>query len=405
MATKTLKPTDHYTIISADTHAGGSHAQYREYLDKAYLDDFDAWRNKYKNPFKDLRDTSDRVRNWDSERRWNDEEHDGVVGEVIFPNTVPPFFPSFVLFAAPPAPEDYEHRLAGIRAHNRWLVDFCAEYPERRAGVGQIFLNDVDDAIDDARWCHEHGLRGGVLLPNVPPDVKWVKHLYDPYYDPLWEVCQDLGLVVASHGGTGNPDYGSLPVSQLLYITETGFYSQRPFVHTILGGVFQRFPKLKFTLTEMGCAWIPQVCAQLDQVINSIRSTKSIGELRYTDEHILQKSATEYVAQNFWVGAVSPARRTPRHARHSDPTASCGEATTRTTKARIPSRRNTCGRCSPTHRPRSSSRSSRETQPSSTTSTSTHSRPRPSGSGRPSARSPSRSRSCPRTRTRPCAAR
>ena len=34
-ATTTMKPTDHYTIISADTHAGGSHAQYREYLDKA----------------------------------------------------------------------------------------------------------------------------------------------------------------------------------------------------------------------------------------------------------------------------------------------------------------------------------------------------------------------------------
>src|SRR5258706_9542010 len=80
MATKTMKPTDHYTIISADTHAGGSHSQYREYLDKAYLDDFDAWRNKYKNPFKDLRDTSERVRNWDSERRWNDEGHDGGVG-------------------------------------------------------------------------------------------------------------------------------------------------------------------------------------------------------------------------------------------------------------------------------------------------------------------------------------
>ena len=39
MATKTMKPTDHYTIISADTHAGGSHSQYREYLDTAYLDD------------------------------------------------------------------------------------------------------------------------------------------------------------------------------------------------------------------------------------------------------------------------------------------------------------------------------------------------------------------------------
>ena len=25
--------TDHYTIITADSHAGGSHAQYREYLE------------------------------------------------------------------------------------------------------------------------------------------------------------------------------------------------------------------------------------------------------------------------------------------------------------------------------------------------------------------------------------
>ena len=85
---------------------------------------------------------------------------------------MPPFFPSFVLFARPPKPEDYEHRLAGIHAHNRWLVDFCARFPERRAGIGQIFLNDIDDAIEDAKWIKEHGLRGGVLLPNIPPDVE-----------------------------------------------------------------------------------------------------------------------------------------------------------------------------------------------------------------------------------------
>ena len=161
-------PTDHYTIISADCHAGGSHAMYREYLDPAYLDDFDAWRNKYKNPFRDLRDTDRRVRNWDDERRQRDQEADGIVGEVVFPNTVPPFFPSFVLFARPPEPDEYEHRLAGIRAHNRWLVDLCDGYPERRAGIGQIFLNDVDDAIDDVHWIKEHGLRGGILLPEHP---------------------------------------------------------------------------------------------------------------------------------------------------------------------------------------------------------------------------------------------
>ena len=87
-----------------------------------------------------------------------------MVAEVVFPNTVPPFFPSFVLFARPPKPDEYEHRLAGIRAHNRWLADWCGRYPERRAGIGQIFLNDVDDAIDDVHWIKEHGLRGGVLI-------------------------------------------------------------------------------------------------------------------------------------------------------------------------------------------------------------------------------------------------
>ncbi len=47
---------DRYTIISADCHAGGNHQQYREYLDPAYIERFDAWRGKYKNPFRDLQD-------------------------------------------------------------------------------------------------------------------------------------------------------------------------------------------------------------------------------------------------------------------------------------------------------------------------------------------------------------
>jgi hypothetical protein len=95
-----MAATDHYTIITADTHAGGSHAQYREYLDAEFLEDFDAWRGRYKNPFKDLKDDR-RSRNWDSDQRFGEQQKDGVVAEVIFPNTVPPFFPSFVLFAQP----------------------------------------------------------------------------------------------------------------------------------------------------------------------------------------------------------------------------------------------------------------------------------------------------------------
>ncbi|MEY2463573.1 MAG: hypothetical protein QOH64_1711 [Acidimicrobiaceae bacterium] len=298
--------SDRYTIISADCHGGGSHAQYREYLDPAYLEDFDAWRGKYKNPFRDLGDQR-RLRNWDNEMRNSQQEADGIVAEVVYPNTVPPFFPSFVLFAQPARPEDYEHRLAGIRAHNRWLVDWCGEFPERRAGVGQIFVNDVDDAIQDARWIKEHGLRGGILLPNVAPDVTWVKPLYDPCYDPLWAELEELGLPVNVHGGTGAPDYGAYPFSMQLYINEVVFYSQRPFVQFVLSGVFERFPGLKFVMTEQGCAWVPPLLRRLDATLAKIRDTGAMGEIRYDRGDVLPRSATDYFRQSCWMGVSQPA--------------------------------------------------------------------------------------------------
>ncbi len=303
-----IEPThgdDHYTVISADCHAGGSHEQYREFLDPAYRDAFDDWRGEYRNPFKDLGDQR-KLRNWDDELRSAQTEADGVVAEVVFPNTVPPFFPNFVLFAAPPKPEEYELRRAGVHAHNRWLVEWCARFPDQRAGIGQIFCNDVDDAIEDARWIADAGLRGGVLLPNIPPDCTWVKPLHDPYYEPLWSELEELGLPVNVHGGTGLPDYGRHAHSMLLYLTEVGFYAQRPLTHMLLSGVFERHPGLKFVITESGAEWLPPLLERLDATLETIRATGATGELRFPPEAVLPRSASEYVAQNVWLGVSMP---------------------------------------------------------------------------------------------------
>ena len=103
-----------------------------------------------------------------------------MVGEVVFPNTVPPFFRKSIVTAQPPTNDHYPLALAGIRAHNRWLADFCAEDPDRRAGIGLILPNDLDEAIRDIEFIAGAGLRGGVLLPLIPPDCTWLKPLYDP---------------------------------------------------------------------------------------------------------------------------------------------------------------------------------------------------------------------------------
>ena len=97
---------DRYTLISADCHAGGNHSV-RGYLETRYLDEFDAWRSRYSNPFSSL--TSDtRERNWNSERRMAEQAEDGCVAESMFPNTIPPFFPTGTVIARAPTPEEYE---------------------------------------------------------------------------------------------------------------------------------------------------------------------------------------------------------------------------------------------------------------------------------------------------------
>ena len=148
-----------------------------------------------------------------------------MVAEVVYPNTVPPFYPGFVLFAGPPKAEEYEHRRAGIHAHNRWMVDFCDRQPERRAGIGQFFLNDIDDAIEDVTWIKEHGLRGGVLLPERRPRREVGEAALRPGLRPdCGRPSRTSTCPLNLHSGTGSPDYGRYAATPMLLISEVGFY-------------------------------------------------------------------------------------------------------------------------------------------------------------------------------------
>jgi predicted TIM-barrel fold metal-dependent hydrolase len=133
-----------------------------------------------------------------------------------------------------------------------------------------------------------------------------VSPLIDPAYDRLWKVCEDLGVVVNLHGGTGAPDYGRFPSSPLVFINEVTFYSQRPLVQFIISGIFERFPNLKFAITETGCNWVPPLLDQIDTMLAGIRATGRTGELAYDVDTIPPLSATEYFQRNCWMGVSQP---------------------------------------------------------------------------------------------------
>ena len=289
-----------YCVISADCHAGADLRDYRPYLESRHHEEFDGWADAYVNPFGDLL-RRDADRNWDDAVRNAALEADGIAAEIIFPNTVPPFFAQAGLVSGVPSPEEFELQLAGLRAHNRWLADFCARYPGRRAGIGQMLLNDVDEAVKDVHWIADHGLTGGVLLSAVAPGAP-IDPLQSPVYDPVWRACEERDVMINLHGGGGGPDHGAFPGSLSIFVLEASFYAHRPLWALIMSGVFDRFPGLRLVFAEAGSAWVPGALSAMDD-IQAKQEKGNIGVMPILQPMRLQRRPSEYWATNCWLGA------------------------------------------------------------------------------------------------------
>jgi predicted TIM-barrel fold metal-dependent hydrolase len=315
----TFAELDRYLLITADTHAGLDPEGYRPYLAKKWHADFEAWLRDQEQMAVIMRQVMgnrsigvdgdpdvDGNRNWDSSRRLVETEADGVVAEVIFPNTVPPFAPRpMSAFEDPEVGDDPVKRWAGLQAHNRWLADFCAEAPGRRAGVAQIFLPNIEGSLEEIRWAKENGLTGGVLIPGAPPG-SGLAPLYAPEYEPIWSLCEELSMPVNHHSGGGTPDFGMyLPHSLAMYMLEVTWWAHRTLWHLMFSGVFERHPNLHFVLTETGVGWVPEVLRSLDHFYDRMKHEKQCSEYIFGAPTVanLSLKPSEYFARQCHIGA------------------------------------------------------------------------------------------------------
>ncbi len=318
MATE-FKDLDRYLLITADTHAGLDPPGYRPYLEKKWLADYEAWVQTQETMMQMMRQVMgdrsigvdgdpdvDANRNWDTGRRLRETEADGVVAEVIFNNTLPPFAPIPMMpFEEPPVGDELEKRWAGLQAHNRWLADFCSEAPGRRAGCVQILLPNVERSVDEIRWAKQNGLTGGVLLPGAPPG-SGVAPLYAPDYEPIWAVCEELGMPINHHSGGGTPDFGLyMPQSLTMFILEVTWWAQRTLWHLIFSGVFERHPDLQFVVTEAGASWAPEVLRSLDSFYDRMKYEDQCSEHMFGGPAVAKLSLkpSEYFRRQCHIGA------------------------------------------------------------------------------------------------------
>lgn len=304
-----------YVLISTDCHAGADLRDYKPYLEKRWHDDFDRWADSYFDLWGDIDAESEwkagtssymSPLNWDSPKRMEALEAEGIVAEVVFPNTVPPFFPNGALAAPGPRTRDeYERRWAGLKAHNRWLKDFCDLVPGRRFGFAQVFIEDVEDTVAEIRWAKDAGMRG-VLLP-ADHHLK-LHNLYYTKYEPIWAVCEELDIPVGRHGATvgSDEDPDSIHAAHALGIFETLYFGQRTLAQLILAGVLERHPNLKVVFTEMGTgSWVIDMAATLDAFVRSAKITGAISAM-YAGAAVSNLSLlpSEYAHRNCYVSAL-----------------------------------------------------------------------------------------------------
>lgn len=304
--------SDRYTIISSDCHAGLKCEDYRAYLDPKYHGAFDGFlKEREAQRSAALQMNYDYIMGWeteheeglrgayDPEQRDKELDADGVAAEVIFPDAdsitgaeSPPFGAGLSAGAI----EDPELAFAGAHAHNRFLAEFCAPAPERRGGVALVPIShDITRAVEEIEWVGEQpGIRG-ILVPTM-----WHEHLpYNhPAYDPVWAACQAHNLVVHTHSGEAdNAQYGD---NIGIYLAEVVWWAARPLWHLLFSGVFERFPGLKFAVTEAAAYWAPDLMWKWDVYFGGGHTTKKLAAQM---KGKISKLPSDYFGTNIFIGA------------------------------------------------------------------------------------------------------
>lgn len=227
-------------------------------------------------------------------------EHDGTVGQVLFPQI------GFLLSSVGP-----ELLWAGIRAYNRFAAEFAGSHPDRYAATFMVDLSDIDKACAEARFAAKNGMRGGAYVAGGRPHG--LPAFCESYYEPFFDTLEELNLPFNMHGAFGMTESGGwisgtgAATFNQVWIHYMNMTKGGPLMHFLSGGVIERHPKLKLVIAETGgLYWAKEVLDALDEIYDAQDMRASIS-LRPMNLHMvkhfkdLPRRPSDYFRTNVFV--------------------------------------------------------------------------------------------------------
>jgi predicted TIM-barrel fold metal-dependent hydrolase len=190
-------------------------------------------------------------------------------------------FPGHVLSLEYEFAEDVDAIHANAQAYNRWIH---AEVGHSHAGrmflPAYLPLADVELAVKELERVVAEGARVVEVITGHAhggrANPQGGRSIADPVFDPVWARIDEAGVRVVTHvGPTDYPKYGAdLSEDPAAVLRDFDglqwalYWGDRPAMETvattIMHGLFSRFPRLRFCLSEQGTVWLPYILRKLD---------------------------------------------------------------------------------------------------------------------------------------------
>lgn len=167
-----------------------------------------------------------------------------------------------------------------VEAYNQWAIDHSV-IDNRVRIVGILRTRDtVEQMVSEAEKLVDGGLRAVYLQADVPPGGVSPAH---SSLDPLWALFEANDVAVTLHIGTEffflDPRWAlaetfqdlfqspEIPNTNIQMFSTVHMAVENYISAMVLGGVFERFPRLRVGLLEVGAYWVGPAARRMDMYV------------------------------------------------------------------------------------------------------------------------------------------
>jgi predicted TIM-barrel fold metal-dependent hydrolase len=228
----------------------------------------------------------------------------GIWAQIVYPNTAG--FGANKLVNI----EDRSLSLLIAETYNTAMAEMQEESGQRLFPMALVPFWDLEASIKEVtRTCGDLGLRGIAMCSE--PQAGGLPSLVDPYWNPLWDVCTDLDVVINFHVGAsefgmeaflkgawpGQDHYRRLVVGSAMI----ELHNARVVANLLTSDLLDRYPRLKWVSVESGIGWIPYLLERLEyQLLESQQDGKVITSPT--------QQFRDHVYACFWFEEMGPSR-------------------------------------------------------------------------------------------------